>query len=184
MTANTPPARYGSLSIALHWLMLVLIVAAYACIELREFFPKGSAPREGLKAWHFMLGLTVFALLWMRLVARVLGPVPPITPAPARLQAAAGHAMHLALYLFMLAMPLAGWLILGAEGKPVPFWGLELPPLVGRDEDLAKTVEELHELGGTLGYWLVGLHAAAALWHHYLRRDDTLTRILPWRARR
>lgn len=59
--------RYGSLSIAMHWLMLALLVAVYACIELREFYPKGSDPREALKQWHFMLGLAVFVLVWLRL---------------------------------------------------------------------------------------------------------------------
>lgn len=184
MNANTAPARYGTLSIALHWLMLVLIVAVYAAMELREIFPKGSDPREAMKAWHFTLGLTVFALLWVRIVARVLGPVPPITPTPQTWQTAAGHAMHLALYLLMFAMPIGGWLILSAEAKPVPFWGLELPALVAKNKDLAHTVEEYHEIGGTIGYFLIGAHAAAALWHHYLRRDNTLTRMVPWLARR
>ncbi len=52
------PYRYGALSIGLHWLMLLLIAAVYACIELRGNFPKGSDMREGLKTWHLMLGLT------------------------------------------------------------------------------------------------------------------------------
>jgi len=51
--------RYGTLSIGLHWSMLLLLVVVYACIELREFFPKGSDLREALKTWHFMLGLAV-----------------------------------------------------------------------------------------------------------------------------
>ena len=55
--------RYGSLSIGLHWLMFLLMIAVYATIELREFYPKGSDPREALKVWHFMLGLSVLALV-------------------------------------------------------------------------------------------------------------------------
>ena len=70
--------RYGSLSIGLHWLMLVLIVAVYACIELKGNFPKGSETRELLKQWHFMLGLGVFALVWLRLAVRLVTPTPPI----------------------------------------------------------------------------------------------------------
>lgn len=91
--------------------------------------------------------------------------------------------MHLALYVFMLAMPLLGWLLLSAEGEPVPFFGLELPALVGPDPALADSVEELHETIGTVGYYLVGLHAAAALFHHYFQRDNTLLRMLPQRRR-
>ena len=170
--------RYGSASIALHWIMLVLLAAVYAAIELREFFPKGSDTRELFKATHFMLGLTVFALLWLRLAMRRLGPVPSAAPTPLWQQLASG-AIHVALYIFMIAMPLAGWVILSAEGKPIPFYGLELPPLVGRSENLAGTFEELHEIGGTIGYYLIGVHAAAALFHHYVLRDNVLGRMLP-----
>ena len=62
--------RYGSISIGIHWLMLLLFVAVYAFIELREIYPKGGDPREALKAWHFMFGMLVFVLVWPRLAAR------------------------------------------------------------------------------------------------------------------
>lgn len=65
--------RYSPISIAMHWLMLLLIVAVYACIELREFYPKGSDPREALKMWHFMLGLSVWILIWVRLFLKAKG---------------------------------------------------------------------------------------------------------------
>ncbi len=68
--------RYSPLSIGLHWLMLLLMAAVYATIELKGNFPKGSDTRELLKHWHFMLGLGVFALVWLRLLARWVRPVP------------------------------------------------------------------------------------------------------------
>ena len=67
-------ARYGSLQVALHWLMLVLLVAVYAAMELRENFPKGSDPREFLKSLHFMLGISVLILVLVRIAARFSGP--------------------------------------------------------------------------------------------------------------
>ena len=151
--------------------------AVYACIELRTFWPKGSDLRELLKTWHFMLGLSVFALVWIRLYARFRGGTPPIMPAPPAWQMRFGHAMHLALYLLMICMPIAGWLILSAKGKPIPFYGLELPPLIATDKPLAEQIEEIHETVGTIGYWLIGLHAAASLFHHYVQRDNTLARM-------
>ena len=174
--------RYGSASIALHWLMLLLLVAVYATIELRGLFPKGSDPREAMKAWHFMLGLGVFVLVWLRLfLYATAGPVPPVNPPPGRWQALAARLMHVLLYAFMIAMPILGWLTLSALGKPIPFFGLHLPALVGENKALAETLQELHETIGEAGYWLIGLHAAAALAHHYLLRDNTLRRMLPWR---
>lgn len=175
--------RYGSLSIAMHWLMLLLLAAVYACIELREFYPRGSDPREALKQWHFMLGLAVFALVWLRLALRAIGPPPRIVPPVRVWQHRLAVATHLALYAFMIAMPLLGWLLLSAEGKAVPFFGLELPALVGADAALADSLDTLHEAIGTVGYYLVGLHAVAALFHHYFLHDNTLLRMLPQRHR-
>ena len=177
---SAPAGRYSVASIALHWLMLLLIVAVYAAIEFREYFPKGSEPREALKAWHFMFGLSVLALVWLRIVARLVWAAPH-PDGPAWRQAGA-RATHLALYLFMIGMPIAGWMILSAEGKAIPFFGFELPALVARNGDFAERVEEVHEIGGTIGYWLVGLHAAASLFHHYVLRDRVLARMIPLRA--
>jgi len=176
--------RYGSPSIWLHWLMLLLIAAVYACIELRVNFPRGSDPREALKTWHFMLGIGVLALALVRLVVNLRDPAPAIQPDPGGLQKLLARGAHLALYVLMIGMPVIGWLILSAEGKPVPFFGLELPPLIGPDEARAEAIEDFHKTAGTVGYWLIGLHAAAALYHHYIRRDDTLVRMLPAVRRR
>lgn len=173
------PGRYGAVLITLHWLMLALIVAVYACIELRELYPKGSAIREALKMWHYMLGLTIFALVWLRLLARLAGQVPAIVPTPPRWQQRAAHVVELAMYAFVIVMPLLGWAIVSGEGKSVLFFGLELPRLIGENKSLAHELEDVHELIGNVGYALIGIHALAALMHHYMRRDNTLKRMLP-----
>lgn len=173
--------RYGALSTGIHWLMLLLFVAVYTTIDLRELFEKGSDPREALKTWHFMLGMLLFTLVWLRIAARFSGPSPDIHPEPARLQLQSAKLLHLVLYGLMIGIPLTGWLLLSASGKVIPFFGLELPALINVDKELAKQIKEVHELGGTTGYYLLGLHVAAALYHHYIKRDDTLTRILPER---
>ena len=170
--------RYGTLTIALHWSMLALLAAVYACIELRGLWPRGSEPRELIKTWHYMLGLSVLLLVIVRLGARLSGGTPPIVPKPPGWQVGLSHATHALLYLLMLGMPIGGWLILSAEGDAVPFFGLTLPPLVAESKALAEQVEEIHETVGKIGYFLIGLHAAAALFHHYLVRDNTLLRML------
>ena len=180
MVINVPiddaPPPYSRLSIALHWLMLILLAAVFACIELRENYPRGSDIREALKTWHFMLGLSVFVLVWIRLIARWrapwLAPDAGWTRWPAT-------AVHLALYAGMIAMPLLGWLVLSAEGDAIPFFGLSLPPLIAPDKDLAKQLEDLHKTIGEAGYWLIGLHAVAAVFHHHVLKDGTLRRMLP-----
>ncbi len=179
MTWRNSTSRYGSLSIGLHWLMLLLITSVYACIELRGNFPKGSDIREGLKAWHFMLGLSVLVLVVFRAAVRFSAIVPRIQPDPPKWQSLFAKLVHVALYALMIGMPLLGWLTLSAEGKAVPFFGLQLPQLVGESKSVAEWAKELHETGGTIGYFLIGLHAAAALFHHYVAGDNTLRRMLP-----
>ncbi|SFC57783.1 cytochrome b561 [Polaromonas sp. OV174] len=170
--------KYPPLRIALHWLTVLLLVAVYASMELKGIFPKGSDAREVLKTWHFMLGLSVLLLVLLRLLARWMQPGPPQLPGPAW-QAWLAKATHLALYLFMLGMPLAGWLVLSTAGKPVPFFGLELPALMGLNKTLSGQIKDLHETVATIGYFLIGLHALAALFHHYILKDNTLRRM--WR---
>lgn len=179
MNWKNTTTRYGSLSIGIHWLMLLLFVAVYAFIELRELYPKGSDPREAMKAWHFMLGMLVFALVWPRLAARFSGPTPAIQPEPASRMQLAAKLGHPALYALMVVVPLLGWLSLSAAGKPVPFFGLELPALIGENKELAKQIKEVHETIGTLGYYLIGLHVTAALYHQHIKHDNTMARMLP-----
>jgi cytochrome b561 len=181
MSIRNTTARYGSLSIGLHWLMLLLIVAVYACIDLRGYYPKGSDAREALKTWHFMLGLSIFSLVWLRLFFNITSPTPRIKPNPPKWQSLSAKLMHVALYVLMIAMPLLGWLLLSASGKSIPFFGLELPALVAKNKDLADLVKDIHETGGTLGYFLIRLHAIAAIYHHYFLRDNTLKHMLPGR---
>ena len=172
--------RYGSPSIGMHWLMLLLLVGVYACINLADVFPKGSQLRADLKTWHYLLGLCVWALVVIRLGIRFLsGPPPGIEPQISLWQRRLAGAIHVALYVFMIAMPLLGWLVLSAKGSPIGIFGLQLPALIGADKALAGSIKDIHETIGTAGYYLIGLHAAAALLHHYVIRDNTLVRMLP-----
>ena len=175
--------HYHPLQIGVHWLTLLLLIAVYALIELRDIYPKGSAGHDLMKTWHFMLGMAVLAVVLVRLPLRLMLQAPPITPAPPAWQEQLAHAMHWALYGFLIVMPLLGWLTLSAKGQPIPFFGLELPALMGPDRATARNLEGIHELIGNLGFFLIGLHAAAALWHHYFMRDDTLERMLPLATR-
>jgi cytochrome b561 len=173
--------RYGSFSVALHWVMLLLIVAVYSCIELRVIFPKGSDLRLAMSTWHFMLGLSVMVLALLRLILNITSATPRIVPDPPKWQKLSSKFMHIALYALMIGLPIIGWLLLSAKGKQIPFFGLNMPSLIAENKDLATTIKEIHETVGTLGYYLIGAHAAAALFHHYVLRDNTIKRILPVR---
>jgi len=87
------------------------------------------------------------------------------------------NTVELALYALMIVLPLLGWVTLSAKGEVIPFFGLQLPAVVDANEALAERTEEVHETLATVGYFLIGLHAIAALFHHYVRRDNTLRRM-------
>ncbi|WP_454890288.1 cytochrome b [Sphingopyxis chilensis] len=176
MVINKTSERYGFASILLHWVMMLMVLAVYAAIELREFWPKGSPTREMLKNWHFTIGLSILGLVWLRIGARLVWPAPAPLRGPVWRNRVA-IVTHLSLYFLLIAMPTAGWLILSGEGKPIPFFGFELPPLVATNPALAEQVKEFHEVGGTIGYALIGFHAAASLFHHYILKDRVLYRM-------
>lgn len=187
MTTHTSPShtfRYSPALVALHWFMALLFVAVYASIELRVLFPKGTDMRDLMKALHFMFGLGVLLMVLARLGARWFSPKPQQGPTLgletwAHRLASLGH---LALYALMLVMPLMGWLALSAAGKPIPFFGLEMPPLMAPNKAWAHDIKELHETVGVVGYWLIGTHVAAALGHHYVLKDGLLSRMSLGRA--
>ena len=179
MSLKNTEHRYGSISIMLHWFMLILMIATYTFIECRVFFEKGTDTRDLFKMWHFMLGLSVLCMVLVRIYFRFTQETPKITPSLNNIQAKAAKLGHVLLYVLMVGLPLSGWFMLSAFGKPIPFFGLELPPLTSVDKALGGSIHDIHELVGTIGYYLIGLHALVALLHHYVMKDDTLLRMLP-----
>lgn len=172
--------RYPAALRALHWLMALLVLAVYLLIEQRGLFPRGSGGRAAMMQGHFWVGLLILLLALWRLALRTRSTTPPITPALPAWQAVPSKLLHLALYAFLVAMPLLGLATAWSDGKvlEIPFTGVAVPALLPENESLAHTLEELHETIGELFYWVIGAHVLAALWHHLVRRDDTLRRML------
>lgn len=124
----------------------------------------------------------MFALVWLRLAIRFVTPSPEISPDVQGWQRHLAGIMHGVLYAFLIAMPILGWTTLSAGGKVVPFFGLELPPLMAADTAVAGRIKAVHETVGVAGYYLIGLHAAGALYHHYVLHDGVLRRMLSSRG--
>lgn len=171
--------RYSPGQRRLHWLVFLLVAAAYAAIEFRGEFERGSLARTLMVQSHFWMGLTVLVLLAPRLWLRLTRGAPPVTPALPAWQAWPSRLVHLSLYAFLLVQPVLGLLTAWADGKQIllPFTSIALPALLGANASLAHQFEDLHETIGSAFYWIIGLHIAAALFHHFVRRDDTLKRM-------
>lgn len=169
---------YGRVARALHWLCALAVILALAFIELKGNFPKGSATRGNLSYAHIQAGLIVLLLVIPRLAWRLGNPPPAITPEPSALMKLLAHAGHWALYALMLALPILGIAFIQANGREVAFFGLALPTLMPNNPALGKELKEFHELLGNVLLWLSILHAAAAIWHHAVVKDNTVTRLV------
>jgi superoxide oxidase len=183
MSRTENKTGYATSMMLMHWLTLILIAVAYALMELKSLAPRGSDLRSSMATLHYLLGLVVFALVWVRLILRMVNPIPPIEPPPAAWENAFAKLMICLLYVLMIALPLLGWMALSANGKPVQLFVFDLPFPIEPDRDLARQLKQFHEWIAKAGYVAIGIHAAAALFHHYVRRDTALKRMLPrpWR---
>lgn len=169
--------------VVLHWLT-VLCLALAALLILTRDEVDGRAARAWLLEGHRHFGLFVLMLFFARVALRPrLGKSPPQGRATWIMRGAAA-ATHMALYGTLLALPLLGWSLSDAEGKPVHLFGSTLPALVGADEDLADTLLVWHQDVAWLLIGLVSLHVGAALWHHFVLRDEALRVLLPRRRRK
>lgn len=174
-----PRNRYSAGLRRIHWLTALLVAAAYLFIEQRGLFPRGSDGRALMMQSHYRAGLLVFAFALWRIALRIRHGAPPISPTLPGWQDWLSRLLHLSLYAFVVAMPLLGLATAWTDGKAVmiPFTGTALPSLLPQDRTLAHQLEDLHGSIGEAFYWVIGLHIAAALYHHAWRRDDTLRRM-------
>ncbi len=179
----SPRTRYGLVAQAFHWLTAVLVLVAFI------YGPGGSeqrvysAARDFDRQLHETLGLCVLALVVLRLLWRLVDTRPEPVPV-ARWMGIAAKAVQVALYLLLFAVPLTA--IAGAwlEGHPLTLLGgLEIAPRLAQAHATGTLVAEIHTWLGDAVLWLAGLHALAALAHHFILRDGVLVSMLPGRGR-
>lgn len=173
--------RHSRATILLHWGTVGLVVFGAILIYVRD--PIEDRPlRQALLDLHRQIGLLVLLALALRLAVRGLfGIVDHLRTMPVPLRWAA-RVSHMSLYALLLALPLLGLAASQAHGVKVLLLGaLPLPGLAEADSDLADVLDEYHIWAGWAMAALVGAHALAALWHHFVRRDAVLGSMLPLR---
>lgn len=181
MPIRNTTERWGWVSIAIHWLTVVLVLGLVVVGLVMQELPTSRTKFE-VFALHKSVGLTVLGLTLLRMGWRLVAGTPDPVPGTPRWQAWAAQAAHAALYVVLLAMALTGWLYHSASGIPVKltWFGLfQVPLLSGTDEGIAEFAETAHGWLWVVLLAIVVVHAAAALKHHYLDRDQTLARMLP-----
>jgi len=175
-------ARYSRGAIALHWLIAVLIAMNFVVAWLAEDAPDADAAI--MMGNHKAIGITVLLLTVLRILWRFTHRPPPLLETLRAWEAALAKVTHCLFYLLMLAVPLAGWAMHSAfrKGAPVSVFGVfDMPALpVAWDKQTAGLFHDLHEVTATLMLILIGLHVGAALKHHFVDRDGTVRRMVPW----
>jgi len=177
-TIPADPERYDRATITLHWLTAALVLLLWSSAQIIDFFAKG-APRWNMLGVHMSLGLLLAFVLLARIAWRLFG-AQHLAPAEPGLLGLLARSTHLLLYALLLAQVLLGFTNAWVRGDHVFTWFV-IPAFDPADKALRKDVGELHDLFANLILIVAGLHAAAALIHHYVMRDSVLKRMLPQR---
>jgi cytochrome b561 len=176
-------AKHPALIVSLHWGSLIAILVSVAVMFARDAI-EDTSMRQFLLQAHRQLGLVVLAVVWIRIMARLTRRLADHSNGMSALMRLAAQAAHVLLYGLLIALPVVGWALTSAHDIPLSFLGvIHLPKLVAADSELADTLSDYH-------VWLawgllaaVAIHVAAALWHHFIRRDAVLDAMLPGRSR-
>jgi cytochrome b561 len=181
LNAKPRPARWSELTILLHWAAGAIILALIVLGWVMVYGGLDAAARFDLYQWHKSFGFVALAFTAARLAARYLSIAPSAPPSPLweRRLAALTQA---ALYALTIVVIVAGWLLVSASPLPIPtrFFNLfVIPNIAGPDPSLFSAAVLTHKLAAWLIVFLVALHVAGALKHHFANCDDVLMRMLP-----
>lgn len=182
MPITNTTERWGALAKAFHWIIVALILVQFWLANQAENLPLGLA-KLAAYARHKSFGITILVLAVLRLLWRLYNRrhSPPLPADLAPWERGAAHLTHHGLYALLFLMPLTGWAMSSARNYPVSWFNLvTLPDFVAPDESLFETLVAVH---GALAWALVAvaaLHVAAALQHHFIRKDNVLRRMLPF----
>jgi cytochrome b561 len=174
--------RYTATAKILHWLMAALIIGTFLLGLTMVDMPGITPTKLKYFNWHKWAGVTVLALAVMRLLWRLTHPAPPLPASLPKWQKTVAESTHYLLYILIFAVPLSGYFYSLAAGFKVVYLGLlPLPVLIDPNSELKPLLKTLHYVLNMGLAALVVAHIGAALQHHFIDRDDVLTRMLPQR---
>lgn len=173
------PSLYGLVMQAFHWLTVILVLAAYG-MSKSDGYSLYSAEADGLRRVHETLGVLVFLVVGFRLLWRLSGE-PPVKHAMPWWVAAASTCVRLVIYALLISIPATAVLGTWLEGIPLTLIGFDVMPQIVQTQAVGQQVMTLHIILGEVMLWVTGVHAAAALFHHFVLRDNVLRSMLPGR---
>lgn len=185
---NNTEILYGNVAITLHWLIALLVIGNLCSgLAFAEFMGHDNPMRFDIIQLHKSFGLTILVLSAIRLLWRLINPVPRLPVEMSVFLKFVARATHYLFYFLIIAIPLAGWLLVSASptGIPTMYFGLfqwpNLPFFGGltRPEHMhyVHTFAAAHSYMAFFAIALLALHVAAALYHQYIRRDTVVRRM-------
>jgi cytochrome b561 len=180
IAAGDDGTNYDNVAIALHWTTALLVVVQFALAETWDWFAKPT--QESMQSLHISLGVLLAAVIVARLIWRLI-PGHQMSSLEAGWVKLASKGVHYLLYGLLVVQVGLGFGWRWAQGNPVGFFGLfGIPgPYGALDKATRHTFHDLHDKVGWAIIILAGLHALAALYHHYVLKDRVLKRMLPAR---
>ncbi len=173
-------SRWGAVARSFHWVIVALIVVQFVLAKQANDLPFGLHKLVVL-ARHKSFGITILALATLRLLWRWTNAVPKLPSASMKpWERAAAHTSHWVLYALLFAMPISGWVMSSAKRYAVAWFGVPLPDLVGPNESLYNAMLTTHHVLAKVLFAVALAHILAALWHHFIRKDDVLRTMLPF----
>jgi len=173
----SPVTRYTRPAVALHWIIALLVLALFSLGIYMADLPV-SPLKLKLYSYHKWTGVTVFALVMLRLLWRLRHAPPPLPASQPAWQQRGAHMVHFLLYTLLCAAPITGWLMSSAYGFTTVWFGvLPLPDLLDKNEALGDALKLTHRYLNYTFIALVVLHVVAALKHQWIDRDGTLARM-------
>ncbi len=177
LKGNTP--YYGLLAKLLHWLVAILLLClcglGFYMTELDYY----DANYKSSFDLHRSLGVLTALLIMLRIFWATLDIRPKLSARLTRFERIAATATHHSMYLLMVMLPIAGYLVSTADGRAVEVFGwLSIPALLAAEKGREEWAGDLHEALAITLLVLIALHLAAVLKHHFIDKDDTLKRML------
>lgn len=176
-------ARYSPGMQVLHWAMAALMFAAVSLAWAMTSLPRTAPDREFWYTLHKSVGVTLFALLAVRLVLRLRRDVPAEPSDTPGWVAVGARISHWSLYAVLIVMPISGYVVSSAGGHAVPYFGLFDLPSLPNDAALQAVGRSVHRAAQWAVYGLVSLHVLATVWHVAVKRDGLLDRMIPAQRR-
>jgi cytochrome b561 len=180
MPSRIPPARYGAVAQAFHWIIAALVVTQFVLANLEVDLPIG-AHKLALLARHKSVGMTILMLAVLRLLWRLWNPPPALPVGMKPIERTLARASHYTFYVLLFAMPVTGWMMSSAKNYSVSWFGLfTWPNLIGENEAAFHLLHTTHETLSDVLFAVAVLHILAALKHHFWNKDNVLLRMLPF----